>query len=590
MKRIVRKPVLSLAALAVALVAGAAARGTAPAPGSSAGGSNRTGWSVNGAGGMNGMSVNGMVVTSHPLAAQAGLGILQAGGNAFDAAVASAAVLAVVEPLMSGLGGVGGYALLYDAEDQSVRSLDFIGAAPAAADPEAFTQGSRLWDRAHPARDSFLAPLVPGSLAGWAALLESRGSMTWAKVLAPAIRYAEEGFAVTPAVRRSFATSGFGAEVARYPYGSGIFFDGGEPPAVGEVLRQPDLAATLRAIAEGGPEVFYRGAIAETIAGFFRENGGILTAEDFANYRARWGEPLVGTYRDYRVHSQPPGGSGMTVLQALHILERFDLAALEPDSAEFIHLVTEALKIAFVDEDAFNTGKDYADLPLEKLLSKEYAAEQAERLDLSRARFHPSTRGNEGPPPAVEHTTHHTVVDRDRNVVAMTQTLMLPAGVVVPETGIIFNNGMSYFSLDAGDVNRIEGGQRPRFVMSPTIVTRYGKPYFALGSAGGWTIPQTIVQVLVRALDFEMDAAEAVEAPRFVSRYLANSIPYLEGTDLVLEKDFSDEVREALAALGHRLRDPATRLGMLNAVKIWPRSGVLSGGPDRRREGQAAGW
>ena len=497
-----------------------------------------------------GMSVNGMVVTSHPLAAQAGLRVLQAGGNAFDAAVASAAVLAVVEPLMSGLGGVGGYALIHDAATGEIRSLDFIGAAPAAADPEAFTAGSRLWDRTHPARDSFMAPLVPGNLAGWAALLDGYGSKSWREVLAPAIEYAEDGFAVSPAVHGPFGSSGFGADVARYPYGASIFFKGGRPWPVGEVLKQPDLANTFRKVAEGGPEVFYGGALAETVVDFFGANGGILTVEDFANYRARWSEPLSTTYRGYTVYSQPPGGSGMTVLQALNILEQFDVGALEHNSEEFIHLVAEAMKLAFVDEDTWNTGKDYADIPLERLLSKEYAAQQAERIDLSRARFHAAVRPEGGVPAAVEHTTHHTVVDKDHNVVTITQTLMLPAGVVVPETGVIFNNGMSYFSLDADDVNLIEGGQRPRFVMSPTIVTRYEKPYFALGSAGGWTIPQTILQVLVRALDYEMDAPAAVTAPRFVVRYLANSIPYMEGTDLVLEKDFDDAVREALNAKG----------------------------------------
>ena len=537
-----------------------------------------------------GMSVNGMVVTSHPLAAQAGLKMLQAGGNAFDAAVASAAVLAVVEPLMSGLGGVGGYALIYDAEEQEVRSVDFIGAAPAAADPAAFAAGSRLWDRTHPARDSFLAPLVPGNLAGWAALLEEYGSMSWAEVLAPAIEYAEEGFAVTSAVNGPFGTSGFGADVARYPYGASIFFKGGKPWPVGEVLKQPDLAKTFKAIAAGGPEILYGGAIAETVADFFQRNGGILTAEDFGNYRARWSEPLSITYRGYTVYSQPPGGSGMTVLQTLNILEQFDVAALEHNSEEFVHLVAEAMKLAFVDEDSYNTGKDYAEIPLDRLLSKDYAAAQAARIDASRAQFHAAVRPESDPPTAVEHTTHHTVVDKDHNVVTITQTLMLPAGVVVPETGIIFNNGMSYFSLDPESVNIIEGGQRPRFVMSPTIVTRYDKPYFALGSAGGWTIPQTILQVLVRALDYDMDASEAVNAPRFVVRYLANSIPYMDGTDLVLEKDFSDEVREALNARGHRLREPPSRVGMLNAIKIYPGSGVLSGGPDKRREGHAAGW
>lgn len=545
---------------------------------------------IRGTVGAAGMAVNGMVVTSHPLAAQAGLEILQAGGNAFDAAVASAAVLAVVEPLMSGLGGVGGYALIHDHEEGVIRSLDFIGAAPAAADPEAFTVGSRLWDRTHPARDSFLAPLVPGNLAGWAALLEEYGSMGWPEVLAPAIGYAEGGFAVTPAVHGPFGASGFGAEVARYPYGARIFFKSGKPWPVGEVLKQPDLAETLRAIAAGGPEVFYGGAVAETVAEFFRRNGGILSVEDLSNYRAVWGEPLSATYRGYRVFSQPPGGSGMTVLQTLNILERFDVAALDHNSEEFIHLVAEAMKLAFVDEDAFNTGKDYADIPLDRLLSKEYAAAQAERLNRARAEFHAPVRQSAPATTSVEHTTHHTVVDGDHNVVTITQTLMLPAGVVVPETGIIFNNGMSYFSLDAEDVNFIEAGQRPRFVMSPTIVTRHGQPYFALGSAGGWTIPQTILQVLVRALDYEMDAPAAVDAPRFVVRYLGNSIPYLEGTDLVLEKDFSEEVREALRARGHRLREPPNRIGMLNAIKIWPRSGVLSGGPDKRREGHAAGW
>ena len=535
------------------------------------------------------MSVNGMVVTSHPMAAQAGLRILQQGGNAFDAAVASAAVLAVVEPLMSGLGGVGGYALIYDSKEKRVRSLDFIGKAPAAANPEAFTQGSRLWDRAHPARDSFLAPLVPGNLAGWAALLEQYGTMTWSQVLAPAIEYAEEGFAVTPAVSNPFGDPGFGGAVGRYPYGAGIYFRNGKPWPVADVVKQPDLAKTFRSIAKEGPGVFYGGALAERFAQFFASNGGILTVEDFANYQPAWKEPLFTSYRGYEVYSQPPGGSGMTVLQTLNILEQFDVGALEHNSPEFVHLLAEAMKLAFVDEDAFNSGKDSAQIPLDRLLSKEYAKEQAKRIDPSRAQFYPevtharqSTSG--------EHTTHHTVVDRDHNVVTITQTLMLPAGMVVPETGVIFNNGMSYFSLDSQDPNYIEGGTRPRFVMSPTIAMRSGKPYFAVGSAGGWTIPQTILQVLVRALDFEMDAAEAVKAPRFVLSYLANSIPYMPGTDLVLEKGFSEATRSALAEKGHRLREPAERLGMLNAIKIYPRSGVLSGGPDPRREGHAAAW
>jgi gamma-glutamyltranspeptidase/glutathione hydrolase len=536
------------------------------------------------------MAINGMVVSSHPMATEAGLRILQQGGNAFDAAVAVAATLAVVEPLMSGLGGVGGYALVYDSKKQQIRSLDFIGAAPAAAKPEMFTAGARLWDRAHPARDSFVAPLVPGNLAGWAALHDEYGTKSWPELLAPAIDYAEKGFVVTPKVREGFEAGDFGGAVGRYPYGAGIFFKEGSPWPLADVLKQPNLASTLRAIGSGGPPAFYGGALAKRFADFFQSNGGLLTVKDFAVYRVRWLDPLHITYRDYDVYSQPPGGSGMTVLQTLNILEQFDVRSREHNSPEFVHLVAEAMKLAFVDEDAFNTGKSYAKIPLDRLLSKAYAKQQAARIDLNGPLFYQPSKRPSSTNPQFQHTTNHTIVDRDHNVVVMTQTLMLPAGVVVPETGVIFNNGMSYFSVDPQDLNYIEAGQRPRFVMSPTIVTNHGQPYFALGSAGGWTIPQTIVQVAVRALDYRMDAHDAVKAPRFVLQYLGNSIPYLPGTDLRLEKGFSEATRAALTAKGHRLLDQEGWLGMLNGIMIYPRTGALSGGADARREGHAAGW
>ena len=536
------------------------------------------------------MAVNGMVVSSHPMATEAGLRILQQGGNAFDAAVAVAATLGVVEPLMSGLGGVGGYALIYDSKKQQIRSLDFIGAAPAATRPELFTAGARLWDRAHPARDSFVAPVVPGNLAGWGALRDQYGTMTWSQLLAPAIEYADKGFVVTPAVREGFEAGDFGGAVGRYPYGASIFFKDGKPWPSADVLKQPNLASTLRAIATGGPAVFYGGALGKRFADFFQANGGLLSAKDFADYRARWQDPLHITYRDYDVYSEPPGGSGMTVLQTLNILEQFDLRAREHNSPEFVHLVAEAMKLAFVDEDAFNTGKTYAKIPLDRLLSKAYAKQQAARIDLAKPQFYEPAKRPAPTNPAFQHTTNHTVVDRDHNVVVITQTLMLPAGVVVPETGVIFNNGMSYFSVDPQDINYIEAGQRPRFVMSPTIITNHGQPYFALGSAGGWTIPQTIVQVALRALDYGMDAHDAVKAPRFVLQYLGNSIPYFPGTDLRLEKGFTDQTRSGLTAKGHRLLDQEGWLGMLNGIMIYPRTGVLSGGADARREGHASGW
>jgi gamma-glutamyltranspeptidase / glutathione hydrolase len=537
------------------------------------------------------MTMNGMVVTASPMAARAGLQILEQGGNAFDAAIATAATLAVVEPLMSGLGGVGGYALIYDSKKQQIRSLDFIGAAPSGVKPDLFTAGARLWDRAHPARDSFVAHLVPGSLAGWAALRDQYGTMNWAQLLAPAIECADKGFVMTPRVREGFGNAEFGAAVGRYPYGAGIFFKEDSPWPVAEVLKQPDLAKTLQSIAAEGPGTFYGGGLAKEFAAFFQNNGGLLTVKDFADYKARWEEPLHTTYRDYDVYSQPPGGSGMTVLQALNILEQFDVRTLEHNSPEFVHLVAEAMKLAFIDEDTYNTGKSYAKIPLDKLLSKTYAKQQAARIQLNHAQFYsPAKRAVTTSGPAFQHTTNHTVVDRDHNVVVMTQTLMLPAGMAVPPTGVIFNNGMSYFSLDPQDVNYVEAGQRPRFVMSPTIVASHGQPYFALGSAGGWTIPQTILQVTLRALDFRMDAHEAVKAPRFVLQYLGNSIPYMQGTDLGLEKEFTDKVRSSLTAKGHRLLESKEPFGMLNGIMIYPRTNVLSGGADPRREGYAAGW
>ena len=533
------------------------------------------------------MAVNGMVVTQHPIAAQAGLRILQQGGNAFDAAVATAAVMAVVEqPVYGGIGGCGGYALIYDSKTKQVRALDFIGTAPVAATLEMYTKGTRLWDRAHLARDSFIAPTVPGALAGWAALLEEYGTLSWPEVLAPAIEYAEKGFVVTPKFHQAFGRDDI--KIGHFPYGAQLFYHDGEPWPVGHVLKQPDLAMTFRAIAEGGPEVFYGGAIAERFVEYFAENGGIFTVEDFANYRARWSEPLAVTYReDYTVYSQPPGGGGMTVLQALNILEQFDLAAPGHNSPEFVHWVTEALKLAFVDDDRFNTGKDHAEIPLDRLLSKAYGEEQAAGIDASRAQFYPPVRP--GTPFQSEDTTNHVVVDRDHNMVTITQTSMFPM-VTVPGTGVVFNSGMTYFSLDPDDINRIEGAQRPRFVMSPTIVLRRGRPFFALGAAGGWTINQTVLQVILRALDFEMDAHEAVSAPRFVIRYLRNSIPYMPGTTLDLEKGFSDATRAALEAKGHSLLEPVGSFGGLNAIMIYPRTGTLSSGADPRREGQAAGW
>jgi gamma-glutamyltranspeptidase len=522
---------------------------------------------------------NGMVTTSHPLASAAGVRVLQAGGNAVDAAVATAIALTVVNPFNAGLGGVGGYALVYDAKTGKTSALDFVGSAPKAARAEIFG-GDRLWDFSKRATDGYLAPLVPGMVAGWAAMHERYGRLPWKTLFESAIEYAEQGFPVTPAVTRAMST-GEMSKVRRYTTGRQIFTKDGEPWQAGEMWKQPDLARTLRAIATGGAAEFYKGETGKRLVGHLQANGGVMTLDDLAAYQAAWSDPISSTYRGHLVQTHGPGSSGMTILQWLNVLEGFDLERLGRNSADYVHLVVETEKLGFLDDDRYNTGKKSKAIPLARLVSKEYAAEQRARLDHAKAQYpaphRPSTTSSFG-----NETHHHTVVDRDHNIVTMTQTLMYPAGVVVPGTGIFLNNGMCYFSLDPGDPNYIEGGMRPRFVMSPTIVFRGDRPLLAIGAAGGWTIPQTILQTILNVVDFRLEIGRAAGYPRFILRFLENSIPYVPGTDLSLEGTFPEHVRKALEARGHRLIPGRDMEGgapgnVLNAVVIDIRSGALWG-------------
>ena len=318
----------------------------------------------------------GMVATSHALASEAGLQLLQRGGNAFDAAIAAGAVLAVVNPFMAGMGGVGGYTLIYDAKTGKTEALDFIGTAPKAATLEHF-QGDKLWDFSKRATDGYSAPLVPGIVAGWAALHKRGGSKSWAEILAPAIAYAEKGFPVTPAVVASM-TTGDMSKVRRYPYGRGLFArEGVGTVQPGDMWVQSDLAATLKAIAAEGPETFYKGKVAKLIASHMTQrNGGLITAEDLASYSAVWSEPISTTYRGFKVMTHRPGSWGYpdsAVAQRLGGLrprgDGAQLARVHPRG-------DQVMKLGFLDDDRHNTGKSGAKVPLDRLLSKAYTAEQ----------------------------------------------------------------------------------------------------------------------------------------------------------------------------------------------------------------------
>jgi gamma-glutamyltranspeptidase/glutathione hydrolase len=517
---------------------------------------------------------NGLVTTSHPLASQVGIRILQDGGNAFDAAVASAAALAVVNPFMAGIGGVGGYALIYNAKTKETHALDFIGTSPIAASSEIY-QGDKLWDFAKKATTGYLAPLVPGIPAGWYAIHSRYGKLSWEEVLAPAIEYAENGFPLTPSVVRSM-NSGEMSIVKRYDYGREIFNNNDKSFKPGEIWTQKDLAKTLKALAKKGIDDFYKGETAEKFANHFQNNGGLITVEDLADYNVIWSEPISTTYRNYQVKTHGPGSSGMTILQWLNILEGYDLEILKRNSAEYIHLVSEAVKLGFLDDDLYNTGQPKSNFPLEKLISKEYASSQRARIDNNKAKFYNPVR-TESISTLGEHTSHHTVIDKDHNIVTITQTLMYASGVVVPGTGVFFNNGMCYFNLEPGHTDELKGGRRPRFVMSPTILFRGDKPYLALGAAGGWTIPQTILQTILNVVDFRMGISEAASGPRFIHRYLRNSIPYVPGTDISIDKGISDETKKQLKTLGHRIIESNRNGKTLNAILIDPNTGVLWG-------------
>lgn len=473
---------------------------------------------------------HGVVAALHPLGAQAGLAVLQKGGNAIDAAVATAAALTVVQPYSSGIGGVGGYMLLYIARENKVYALDFIGVAPKAARIDQLDRFS-IWN-------GYKSALVPGTVAGWAAATERFGTMGLKDLLQPAIDYAENGFP---------ASKGLSQTLKNPVRNTSFLPPGTKPPEPGELVIRKDLANTYRTIGNEGASAFYGGSIARRVVPELQRNGGILTVEDFASYQAEWREPIAITYRGHTVYSHPPGSSGMSVLQSLNILEDWDVRGLGHNSAEFIHALAEVQKMAFADDDRHNTGKSYAKIPLDKLLSKPYAMKQRLRFNLDQAQFYPAA----GSLSRQTGTTHFAVADREGNVVTLTQTSMYELIGPVGDTGILFGNGMCYYSLEQDDVNRVEGGQRARYVMTPAMVFRQGKPRFALGAGGGWGIPQAVLQVIVRVIDFEMDLQEAVSAQRITLSYKDNFIPYVPGTTLALEGDFPDATVKALEKKGH---------------------------------------
>jgi gamma-glutamyltranspeptidase/glutathione hydrolase len=542
-------------------------------------------------------SASAIVVSPHPAVSEAGRELLRAGGNAVDAAVAAAFALAVAQPQSTGIGG-GGFLLIRLADGRAF-AIDARETAPAAATPDLYTRPGV------PEQASLVGGLAvgtPGLVAGLALAQERFGSRPLAEVMAPAIRLAAEGYEIGAYQANFIEGMRSRAPLARFPETARIHFPPG-PVHARTRLVQADLARTLRAIALQGPRAFYEGPVAEAIAKAVQEAGGILSAQDLAGYRPVLREPLAGRFRGFDVLAFPPPSSGgVTLLETLNVLEGFELARLGAGSSAAIHRIAEALKLAFADRAVYLGDPDFAALPVARLLDPAYAARLRARINPPRWKRAPWTWGRDevairvtgpGLPPADAGTAHLSVADASGNAVAITETINTPWGswVTAPGTGVLLNDEMDDFATRPGQpnafglvavagANGVAAGKRPLSSMSPVIVLEHGRLRFVAGSNGGPRIITSTLLALLNHLEFGMDVAEAVAAPRFHHQWLPD--------ELLLEAGNPADVVDALRARGHTVRLVDDLGGGVEAIAFDPQTGVLSAAPDPRRDGAAA--
>ena len=570
------------------------------------------------------MGRNGMVSSGHSLASQAGISMLQRGGNAVDAAIATAAALNVVEPLMSGVGG-DGFIMVYQQETGRIEVCNGTGAAPYAATREYYADvlgGVPL--------TGILSVSVPGLVDSWLAAHQRYGSLSLAEVFAPAIDLASNGFPVSHVLSRAIAGDSL---LCEFPTSRAVFTRNGTPLQAGQTIYQKDLARTFQAIVDGGRDAFYQGDVAKAIVEFSKDQGGILSLEDLADCRSRWQEPISTTYRDHTVYEAPPNSSGHVLLQELSLVEQFDLNALGCNTAQSIHLMVEAKKLAFIDREAFVADPDFIDVPIDGLVSKEYARERAKLIDPGRTAglvspgnpwAHQSSAAKPGFVAAgsghpEEDTTCFAVVDRWGNAVCQLQSIQSAWGsrLIAGNTGILLNNRMTYWHLDPDHVDCLAPGKRVRHTMNPVMVFRNGDPpvvppskggtvdgtsapnglgelVLVCGTPGADTQVQTNLQVITHILDFGMTVAEAVEAPRWRNTQSPTESNYPHVCDdlLHLESRFPSAVIEGLESKGHQLNviGPWEASGSEVMIQVDHQEGAIFGAADPRRDGYAAGW
>jgi gamma-glutamyltranspeptidase/glutathione hydrolase len=526
---------------------------------------------------------HGMVAAAHPLAVQAGLEILRQGGTAADAAIAVNAALAVVEPVACGLGG-DLFALAWDPKLKRLDGLNASGRAPLAArrdlvpaTPEGTIPPYTPW-----------AWTVPGAASGWFALHARHGRLPMAAILAPAIALAEEGAPVPQHIAAAWKRSErvFGQK----PGFAEVFLPGGHAPEEGAVFKNPALARTLRLLAKDGEAAYYRGPIARAIVEFSKANGGLFELEDFARHRADWVEPISTTYRGVRVHQIPPPGQGVVTLMLLDLLENFDLKKLGRDSPDLWHLMVESKKLAFADRARWLADPAFEKVPAAALLSKAYARKRAGLVDLSRA----AQVVPPGDPMVGSDTTYLAVADGEGMLVSLIQSNYtgFGSGYAVPSLGFGIHNRGAQFALDGKHPNRLEPGKRPFHTIIPGFLSRDGEPWCAFGVMGGATQPQGQAQIVVNLVDFGMNIQEAGDAPRFVhdGSPEPTGTSMTDGGRLALERGVPEAVRQSLAARGHRLVEAKGQYGGYQAVCRDPRTGLLSGASESRKDGHAAGY
>jgi gamma-glutamyltranspeptidase/glutathione hydrolase len=516
----------------------------------------------------------GMIATSQSLASAAGLTVLQGGGNAVDAAVTAAAVLAVIEPSMNGIGG-DLLALVYDVKTRKVHGLDSTGRSAYAATPAEF---ARRGVTEMPTRGPLVVD-VPGVVDGWHQLLTRFGSIDLATALAPAIALARDGFPVAELMANEWKEHEptLAADAAT----AATFLPNGAPPKLGEIFANPRLARSLESIARDGRDAFYRGSIAQAIVADLKARNGLLDLRDFADHQADWVEPISTNYRGYDLLEMPPSTQGFVALEMLNLMEGFDIAALGHNSADYLHLVCEAKRIAFADRGAYLADREH--MPkgaLKKLLSKEYAAARRQEIDLARAAERYSTR--DFATVDLGDTVYLTAADGDGNVISFIQSLFnsFGAGFVAGDTGITLQNRGSGFTLEHGHPNEIGPHKRPLHTLVPAMLARDGRPLMAFGVMGGDNQAQAHAQIVANIVDFGMHVQQAGDAARV--RHA--------GQELAVESGISLEVRQALAARGHTVIDGRGMMGGYQAIFIDPRTGVFLGGSDPRKDGLAIGW